>query len=131
MICHEADQAFAAEFLLLSYDLNMGFSWVICTNLMTKPQNRRSTAAGCVNNTHRRERMHWINSASNTWFSGESHTYWSVWLVSEVYYVLPMLRLCHLGKIFQVNSRIMPLNRTNTVHGALCFLVDLIILIRK
>ena len=118
-------------FLLLSHDQNMGNSWVICRNSMKKPWDRRSTAAGCVENTHTRERTHWKHRRWSCTNSGTTLTYWSICVLSELYYVLPRLHLCHFGQTIQVNSRNKWQNRTNNVHGALCVLSDPIILIRK
>ncbi len=34
----------------------------------------------------------------------QNTTHWSVWVMSELYYVLPRLHLCHFCQIIQVNS---------------------------
>ena len=51
----------------------------------------------------------------------QKNTYRFVWVLFEVYYVLPMLRLCHLCTIILGNSSNIGLNCTNNVDGG-CWL---------
>ena len=71
-----------------------------------------------------------IRSVAKMHGSRQNTTYWSVCVLSEVYYVLPRLCLCHLSQIVQPNSRNKRVNRHNNVHSVLCLLSDPIILIR-
>ena len=52
-------------FLLLSHDLNMGYSWVFMQKSMTNSQDRCQTAACSVDNTHVQAHA-LINPAENT-----------------------------------------------------------------
>ena len=70
-----------------------------------------------------RERTHCSIQHRTHMVPSNTHTHWSVWVVSKVYYVLPTLRRCHLGTIMKPNSRNKWQICTNNVHGALCLLL--------
>ena len=53
-----------------------------------------------------------------------THTYWSIWVMREVYYVLPTLHLSHLCQIIQAYSINIRLNWPGNVHSALCLISD-------
>ena len=97
----------------------------------TNSWDRCRTAACSVNNTHTCEHMHGSIQHQTCMVPGKIRTYWSIWVMSELYYVLPTLHPCHLWQIIPANSRNRRLSRTGNIHGALCLLSYPIILIRR
>ena len=112
---------------LLSHDLNMVIHSEIhlfVHNIDDKITRMGPNRHGLISWQHLHAHTHYSSRRQTRTDPGNTSAHTSAWVISKLYYVLPMLHPCHLCTIIEANSKNMWLNRTNNTRGAKCLLLD-------